>query len=180
MAEEDDEARPVERRQGVSEFLEALAESTKSIEASVEARIRAHADESREALKELHESLRGNAAKAAEIGEKTDQIGEVLKPIPEQIARLDERMAGIEDDNDKQWEHITKAKDSQRDLEVQLAEERGRQQARAESQPASRSSASFWQSQNGKILLATIFVATCGLLTLAGYNVATSFEVLPK
>lgn len=160
-----------ERRQGVIEFGEAIREASRDIRKSVEEQIRAHANESREAIQDLHATVRMNAETAKEIGD-------IVKPIPAHLAKIDEKLENHERENHTQWQHITEAKDRARDLEVQLAEERGRTQA-ATTTPST--SSGFWTGMNGRLLIVLGIFIVVGLIGLAGYNVVSETkDVLPN
>ena len=161
-----------ERRAGYDDLLTSMREANRDLMSSVNDKLNSHAEDSRKSLAKIDKIVALNAQKA-------EEIGETLKPIPEQIARLETQVEGIAHNDQVQFNLITEVKDKHRELEIELAKIPTAAPPRNLAADGQIAMASFWNGPNAKYLLLFGIALVVGLIGLAGYNISLK-EVITK
>jgi hypothetical protein len=140
-----------------NEFMEALRSTTRGFEDI----LNKHADETRKSLSALDKSM-------AVTANRINVIGEIVKPLPTQIARLETTVTQVAKSENEQWTHITKVRGEMRDLSIKMAEKANNNNRGFRNSERDKS---FWDGPNAKLVILLITTIAIGLLSLAGYQV---------
>jgi len=152
-----------ERRAGYDDFASLLKESTRDIMSVVDAKmestntqLREHSADASKRLAEVSESVALNR-------QAVSAVSDMVKPLPEKIAAIQQDLHNMKSENKTQWGYITSAKKEIRDLEVKVAEKV------VAVKPEKVAGTSWYNNARVQVILAgAFFVFIAGLLMLAG------------
>lgn len=167
-----------DRRNGYDDFVDALKAATKDLRHEItsghnelrgefRAGLEEHATEARNTANQIRSDVRVNSEQAKEVAA-------ILKPLPERIARLESSVGDIKEQNNKQWQEITDAKDRARNAQSEAE----RAKNILENIPGSFTIGTqqggliaFWQGPTGRIFAICLLAAIIGFFGVLGVQV---------
>jgi predicted nuclease with TOPRIM domain len=112
------------------------------------------------------------------LRQAVERTQETVIPIRNEMNRIDERLKNLEEDTDKQWNHITGLKDGQRESAIEIAKlaKDVKELSKTNNEvlvqfSSDHNKAEFWDSDTKKGLLWLAGLILMGLFALAGVNV---------